>query len=164
VIQEQRSAISRDQKRHLPLVVLFLMVVSPGSVVLQFALLRSSHNSPPRRTNHAFFGTKRVCGTLRATHPWRLELSCSCSGELVQVAHMNKIQKTNVRSVEHIAYAVLMPTLSPQLRAAIAHYIVASTRVIRSPHSYSCISSPHSYIATLAQRYRMLPLLIRILP
>ena len=144
--------------------VLFLMVVSPSSVVLQFALLRSSHNSPPRRTNHAFFGTKTVCGALRATHSWRLELSCSCSGELVQVAHMNKIQKTNVRSRKHIAYVVLVPTLSPQLRAAIAHNIVASTRVIRSPHSYSCISSPHSYIAALAQRYRMLPLLIRILP
>ena len=44
VIQEQKSAISRLLERHLPLVVLFLMVVSPGSVVLQFALLRSSHN------------------------------------------------------------------------------------------------------------------------
>ncbi len=71
----------------------------------------------------------------------------------------------NVRSMKHIAYVVLVPTLSPQLRAAIAHNIVASTRVIRSPHSYFALAHririlPHS----MAQRYRMLPLPIRILP
>jgi hypothetical protein len=94
----------------------------------------------------------------------------------------------NVRSMKHIAYVVLVPTLSPQLRAAIAHNIVASTRVIRSPHSYFalahririlppwlnaivcclcrfvfCLSSPHSYIASLAHRHRMLPRILFLL-